>query len=197
LESGSDCQRDYGVSRACEEDRKRSPDYGLWVENKQPSQSPQTSCQRLPRQLREPVGCPARTAWRTGHRCRTCSAENGRIWTGCCIYREVAISCLGPLKIGRWWDVLSEVWVSMFTFGMEHTLAMPYLIDWLGLSAVPICIATTPAFSDGGNLHDPRRQRRGCGVVQGGKSEWKGCAISRLTKPAVRRQTCGTAGGKQ
>jgi hypothetical protein len=55
----------------------------------------------------------------------------------------------------------------MFTFSTEHTLAMPYLID--RLSAVPVCIATTSAFSHGGNLHDARRQRQGCGVVQGGK----------------------------
>jgi hypothetical protein len=57
----------------------------------------------------------------------------------------------------------------MFTFSTEHTLAMPYLIDWLDVSAVSVCIATTPAFPHGGNLHDVRRQRQGCGVVQGGK----------------------------
>jgi hypothetical protein len=158
LGSEYDCRRDCEVSRACEEDWNRSLDCELWVENKQPSQSPQTSCQRLPRRLREPAGCPARTAWRTGHRCRTCSAGNGKTWTGCCRYREVAIRYLSRQKKGRWWDVLSVVWVSIcLPFGTEHTLAMPYLIDWLGISAVPVCIATTPAFSHRGNLHDVRR----------------------------------------
>lgn len=147
----------------------RSQGYRLWVASKQLSRNPQTSYQCLLHQPRGPAGCPARRAWRTGHRCRTCSAGSEKTWMGCCIYHEAAISCLGLMRTGRWWDVLSEFGVSMFPSMAVHTLAMPYLVDRLDVSAVPVCITTTSAFPHGSRLHVERRPWQGCGVVQSGK----------------------------
>lgn len=44
----------------------------------------------------------------------------------------------------------------MFTCGC-HYLALPYLVDWLDVSAGPVGITTTSAFPHRGNLHDEKK----------------------------------------
>jgi hypothetical protein len=127
-ESGYDLRTDGEISKTCEEGWRKILGYRLWAGSRQPSRSPRTSYQYLPHQPRGPAGCLARRAWRTDHRYRICSAESETTWTGCCIYHEAAIRCLGRTKLGLWWDVLSEFWsacLSLIAVGIQqcHTLS--------------------------------------------------------------------------
>ena len=151
--SGYDFRSDGEISKKCEEGLKSILGYQLWVGSKQPSRSPRTSCRCRLRRPRGPAGSPARRAWRTGHRCRTCSAESEKTWTGCCIYHEAAISCPRRTKMVLMWDVLSEFRVSMFISDRRCLSAISYLVNWLYIPAVAISITTTSAFPHRRNLH--------------------------------------------